>query len=298
MGIAESQLDTWSHQGAITGSRDTYASIRKVLEATSTPYANKDYKIFLQGSYGNDTNIFSESDVDVVIRLDGSACFQSDLSMLPVDQQNLQKASYASASYTLVDFKADVQKVLEKAFSGAITIGDKAIAIKAEGNRRKADVIVCAEFRRYFKFNGILDQSYVEGIYFYDKSGARIVNYPQQHCQHLTVKHQETKTWLKPMVRIMKNMRGKLVSDGTIKAGVAPSYYIEALLYNVPADKFTASYGDTFVNTIKWIQTTDRTRLLCANEQYYLLRDNSKTCWAPADCDAFLEAVVKLWNNW
>jgi hypothetical protein len=33
-----------------------------------------------------------------------------------------------------------------------------------------------------------------------------------------------------------------MVDDGLIKAGVAPSYYIEGLLYNVPNEKLTSSY--------------------------------------------------------
>lgn len=33
------------------------------------------FKVFLQGSYGNDTNIYAESDVDIAIRLDN--CFGS-----------------------------------------------------------------------------------------------------------------------------------------------------------------------------------------------------------------------------
>jgi tRNA nucleotidyltransferase (CCA-adding enzyme) len=70
MPTPESQLDTWSSQGAIAGSRDTYATVKRALESSSTGYAAKDYRVFLQGSYGNDTNIYAESDVDVVIRFD------------------------------------------------------------------------------------------------------------------------------------------------------------------------------------------------------------------------------------
>ena len=80
MAIPEDQLDTWSHQGAIAGSSSTYATIKNVLESATAPYAGKDYKVFLQGSYGNDTNVYSESDVDIVIRLDSS--FESDLTQL------------------------------------------------------------------------------------------------------------------------------------------------------------------------------------------------------------------------
>ena len=62
MGIPESQLERWSHQGSITQSSETYNTIRNVLDDAASPYAGKDYTIFLQGSYGNDTNIYAESD--------------------------------------------------------------------------------------------------------------------------------------------------------------------------------------------------------------------------------------------
>ena len=72
--IPETQLDTWSHQGSITQSSATYATIKRSLEASDAGYANKNFHVFLQGSYGNDTNVYAESDVDVdVCRRDAAA---------------------------------------------------------------------------------------------------------------------------------------------------------------------------------------------------------------------------------
>lgn len=65
------------------------------------------------------------------------------------------------------------------------------------------------------------------------------------------------------MVRVLKNLRSKLVADGDLKAGLAPSYYLEGLLYNVPNEKFGNSYADCFVNAMNWIQTeADKDKLL------------------------------------
>ena len=66
MAIPEAQLDTWSAQGSITQSKNTYASIKGVLESANSPYYQRSFVSFLQGSYGNDTNIYADSDVDVV----------------------------------------------------------------------------------------------------------------------------------------------------------------------------------------------------------------------------------------
>lgn len=254
--------------------------------------------MFLQGSYGNDTNVWAESDVDIVIRLND--CFHSDHSALKEHEKAAWRQAHSSdATYGYNDFKRDVQNVLVSAYGSDAQTGDKAIAIAARGNRRKADVIVAAQFRRYLNFKNAGEQKYVEGICFWNKAGEQIANYPKRHSQNLTAKHQATSSWLKPMIRVLKNLRGRLVDDGVLKAGVAPSYYLEGLLYNVPAEKFAVSYGDSFVNAINWIQNeADKDKLLCANEQYYLLRDGHHVCWPKANCDAFLSAAIKLWNDW
>lgn len=297
MPIPESQLETWSHQGSITQSSNTYNSIKTVLEASTAPYAAKNFKLFLQGSYGNDTNIYAESDVDIVIRLDD--CFHSDLESLSDDEKAAYKQSFSDATYTHSDFKRDVLSVLTTQYGSAVKAGDKAIAIDANGSRRKSDVIVATQFRRYSKFRSSSDWTYVEGICFFNAAGERIANYPKQHSANLTPKHQASSKWLKPMARVFKNMRSKMVDDGMIKAGIAPSYYIEGLLYNVPNDKLTSSYQDCVVNTLNWYrQEAKKVDLVCANEQYYLLRDGYHTCWPQANCDAFVDAAIKLWNEW
>ena len=46
MGIPESQLDTWSHQGSVTQSSATYNTIKNALEPAGSPYAGKNYEVF------------------------------------------------------------------------------------------------------------------------------------------------------------------------------------------------------------------------------------------------------------
>lgn len=297
MSIPESQLERWSHQGSIAQSSDTYNLIKNVLEARSTPYAGKSFKVFLQGSYGNDTNIFSESDVDIVIRLDD--CFFSDLDLLSEEEKAAHKQAFSNAVYTLADFKRDVLSVLTNQYGSAVKAGVKAIVVEANNSRRKSDVIVAAQFRRYFKFRSSFDSEYAEGICFFNAAGERIANYPKQHSANLTTKHQATSRWLKPMARVFKNMRNRMIDEGMIKAGVVPSYYIEGLLYNVPNEKFTTSYQNCVVNTLNWyLQEAKKEGLVCANEQYYLLRDGSHTCWSQKNCDEFVNAAVMLWKTW
>jgi hypothetical protein len=297
--IPEAQLVTWSRPGASAGSRDTYAIVKNVLESANSPFSEMEYKVFLQGSYGNDTNVRGEeSDVDIVISLD--TCFLSDRELLDAIQNLAWVAAHPTrAEYGYFQFKADVLAVLKNAFPGAVTSGDKAFSIEANGNRRKADVLPCIKYRRYYKFNSVYDQSSEPGICFYDKTLNLISNYPVQHSEYLTEKHQSSGELLKPMIRVMKNLRNRLVADGLLKRGVAPSYYLEGLLCNVPREKFSNCYGDTFCAAINWLQQeADRTKLVTANRQFYLLRDGFKTTWPTGDYDAFIGAAIELWNKW
>jgi hypothetical protein len=297
MSIPEAQLEKWSHQGSIAQSSNTYHSIRNVLRANTAPYAGKHYEVFLQGSYGNDTNIYAESDVDIVIRLDD--CWERDLSRLSEGEKAAYHATFSEATYGHVEFKRDVVSVLRGSYGASVKVGKKAVTIEADGARRKADVIAAIQFRRYLKFRSSADSSYVEGICFYDAGGNRIVNYPKQHSANVTARHQASSERLKPLVRVFKNMRCRMIDDSLIKDGLAPSYYIEGFLYNMPCANFTPRLQECVCNALNWYRKdAKKDQLVCANEQYYLLRDGSAVCWTQADCDDFVEAAVELWNNW
>jgi hypothetical protein len=298
MAIPEAQLDTWSNQGSKAQSSSTYATVKNALEQAEAAYADRDFDVFLQGSYGNDTNVWAESDVDIIIRYNGA--FFHNIKELSTDQQTAFNAHYPGASsYSYDTFKSHVQTALVAAFDGDVNPDKKAIKIKQNGSRRSADVVVAFEYRHYFHFNSIRDQKHVVGIVFFTTGGSRVANYPKQHSDNATAKHQATGNKYKHIVRIFKNMRRKLVDDGVIAKGVAPSYYIEGLLYNAPNSLFVGSYGEIVLKILQWLhQTTDRTKWVCVNERYYLLRDNEPVCWPIANGNAFITAVINLWNTW
>lgn len=68
MAIPEKQLETWTGLGSVQQSSATYQSIKGMLDDTDAPYASRNIDSFLQGSYCNDTNIYGDSDVDIVLR--------------------------------------------------------------------------------------------------------------------------------------------------------------------------------------------------------------------------------------
>ena len=293
MAIPNSQLDTWSKQGSITQSASTYASVKNALESTNSLYKDKSFEVFLQGSYGNDTNIYAESDVDVVIRLD--SVFRGDIDSLSSEEKTAYH-NLPNATYDFNDFKKHVIIRLQTAFGKENIIeGKKAIKIKPNLSRRSVDVVVAHQHRRYHSW----PHNYTSGIVFSTQSGSEIINFPKKHSENCTTKHQGTNNNFKPMVRIFKNIRSKLVDDRKITKDIAPSYFIEGLLHNVPANLFTGTYENMVVNILNWFHNmSDRTNLVCANGQYYLLRDASLVCWPPANAEKFISESITLWNNW
>jgi hypothetical protein len=297
MAIPEAQLDTWAKQGATQTSKDTYATIKGVIDDGNSPYAIHSPVSFLQGSYGNDTNVYGvDSDVDVVLQFNGA--FQYDLSGISEQSQKKFHTAFGNTGYGYQDFKKEVTTWLIANFGKAVEPGTKAIRILAASNRRDADVLPAIGFRRYHKFEDFNNQNYTEGICFYTADGTKIINYPKLHSTNCTAKHQATSLWFKPTVRILKNIRNRMISDGTLEDGIAPSYYLEGLLYNVPNDRFGKSYDDTVVNAINWIMKADKSTFVCANEQYKLLWEGSPVTWRTEKCEKFLNGIIKLWKDW
>jgi tRNA nucleotidyltransferase (CCA-adding enzyme) len=89
MGIPQSQLEIWAKQGATVTAKSTHESIRNALAHERSLIKDRigsSVKIYLQGSYKNDTNIRADSDVDVVVEL--TTTFGHNAHELPFDQKN------------------------------------------------------------------------------------------------------------------------------------------------------------------------------------------------------------------
>lgn len=295
MAISEDQLETWSHQGSVQQSAATYQSIKKVLESPQAPYANRNFNVFLQGSYGNDTNIWADSDVDVVICL--SSVYYYDVKSLNEEEKARFGANFSPAEYSFQDFKSEVTSWLRGNFGVSVKPGKKAIKVPGGNSRRDADVLASVQHRDYFAYPASGRPSYHEGICFWTLDGDKIINYPHQHMGNCTVKNGNANKCFKPNARVLKNMRNAMVDAGYIPEGVAPSYFIEGLLYNVPTDHFSSAHQQTVENALAWLERCNAPDLLCANERYYLVRDGSNVCWNSNDFRTTLTSMRRYWNS-
>ena len=123
-------------------------------------------------------------------------------------------------------------------------------------------------------------------------------NFPKQHSDNCTKKHQATNRWFKHTVRILKNARNKLVTDRKIESDLAPSYFIEGLLYNVPNDRFGGGEVANFKDVLDWTLTADRSDFVCANGMYHMCHPTSLVTWRAEKRDRFINAISHLWNKW
>jgi hypothetical protein len=294
MAISEAQFETWSRIGAAATSKVTYDTVKGVLEQAGVPYATRDYAVFLQGSYGNDTNVVRDSDVDVVIC--DNSIYYYDISELQGDAKTRFMANVGSTNWSAEAFKAQVITHLKAQFGQAVQPGTKAIYIPGGGNRRDADVLACTTFRRFHQYTNGGPQDYHQGVCFHLPSGERIVNYPKMHLANCTTKHQGTNEWFKPTVRTYKNMRNRMIERGLIAEGLAPSYFIEGMLYNVPNAQFGGSCSANFMDTLNWLSAADRSGFLCANERFYLFHPTSKVTWRAENCTTFLNSLAAFWR--
>ena len=291
MAIPESQLSGWSHHGPQDSSKRTHEAIRGVLDAYQWP-PGMTYDFYLQGSYRNDTNISGDSDVDVVLEM--TSAFRYDASALFQYEQASLASSFPPALYDWNDFRRETLKALESGFGGGMVgQGNKAIKLKADPPRLAADVVVCMGHRRYISYS-----SYVEGITFWALRDKRwIVNYPKEHYKNGAAKSSRTWDRYKRTVRMFKNARNHLESTGRLSADLAPSYFVECLIYNAPDSAFQSSFQETYRSIVTWIIQTNLDGFACQNGQQRLFGSSAEQ-WAVMNAKTFANQLTSLWNDW
>ena len=96
---------------------------------------------------------------------------------------------------------------------------------------------------------------------------------------------------------MFKNARNHLESIGMISAGLAPSYFVECLLYNAPDSAFQNGFQEAYYSIVNWMTQNDLDRLVCQNGQQGLF-GSSPEQWSVVDAKTFANQLVSLWNDW
>lgn len=300
MAIPTLQLETWSNQGAIATPKAIRERIEGVLRGENSLITNKNsVTIYLQGSYRNSTNIYGNSDVDIVVET--SNVFYGDPSGLSDEKKQIYESLKNPSQYTWAIYKKEVLDTLINHFGRAnIEIGNKSIKINT-GNY-EADVVPCIQYRKYidYDYSQVL-QKYIEGMKFFTtKENREVINYPKRHYSFGTEKNQQTGEMYKKAVRIFKNIKSRLVNSGKLEKETAPSYFVENLLYNVPNEQYLKNnFSQTVFNILKWLgdNRNNMSTFICQNQIVYLF-GAAQEQWNQDDARNFIDECIILWNEW
>jgi len=299
MAIPEAQLETWSNQGATVAAQQTYASVQAALNAPTSAVQNRSKEVFLQGSYRNFTNIYGDSDVDIVVKYNDA--WGRDLALLPQDQVQAYLQTVTPSLYSWEQFRADVLTSLRTYYGpGSVTEGPKSLKIAAAPGRLAADVVPAFTYKRFNYFVNEVIQNYTEGIRFYDRrDGREIVNYPKQHIANGQGKNSDQRTDgnYKPTVRMFKNARTRLIDDGVVTRALAPSYFVECLVYNAPDALFVAGRQNAMHGVLEWLLGNPLPPMVCGNGIVPLFGPTPEQ-WTIPNATTFVAGLVQLWNSW
>ena len=191
-----------------TGFIDDFNDIQNLIADTYTfgtvlrsKNNDRKVKLFLQGSFANNTNVRQESDIDIAIILESM--------FKPKYRIGITSSTYGHVDSTdsLYKFKDDVQKILEYKFGNDVVRKDKSIKINGNTYRVDTDAVPSMRYRGYSNDYSNSTSNYVEGIVIYPDSGGIIINYPELHIKNGKTKNLSTNYMYKKMVRIIKKMR-------------------------------------------------------------------------------------------
>jgi hypothetical protein len=245
--------------------------------------------IYTKGSYPNNTNVVTDSDVDVAVQC-------RDVVYWGEHTTGAHPASSIySGIWTPEKLRNELVAALRTKFPSQVdTSGSTAIRIDSSTARVEADVVPCFDYRYYFSAN-----SWRDGARTFRTNGKTLENYPDQHLEQGRAKNTSTNGYFKQAVRILKRTENAMVEAKYHRE--VSSYLLECLVYNCPN---TVLLESTWVETIRgvlfhiWdrLEGTEPTnesglRWLEVNECKWLFQSNQS--WSREDARDFAKAA---WN--
>ena len=197
-----------------------------------------DVSVGAHGSYRARTNIKTDRDVDVYVRLNTHEFF----SLYPTGKSR-EDFGNSKGAVDYDDFRNRVEGAL-KDYLGeeAVARGKKAFDLHENSYRIDADVIAVLPHRWYTgSRNPEGTHEFLEGIAFRMDDGTIVRSWPDRTYANGVAKNTRTNRRYKRAIRILKNLRNYMVGKyGVAEAKGIASYLIECLVWNVPDSEFGA----------------------------------------------------------
>lgn len=286
----EDKLAGWTGPSSPTEQDKQERTERMIREAVKehAAFDSCDLGIYAKGSYANNTNVKSDSDVDIAVQ-----CGEAMYWDVSPDGTHPLMSSYEGI-WTPAKLRSELLAALRAKFPGQVdTSGSTAFRVRSSTARVEADVVPCFDYRYYFSYD-----NYRDGAKVFKKDGSFLVNYSEQQLSKGRAKNIQTRQFYKQAVRIMKRVENAMVLDGEHRE--VPSFFVECLVYNCPDDVFLESiWTETIRRVILYIwnklegpePTNQDERLLEVSECKYLFGNGQ--AWNRKDGRDFVKAA---WN--
>lgn len=191
-------------------------------------------RIYVKGSYANNTNVRLDSDVDICVEWQSTFAVSRMGSAVDASAGALGY-SPATTEFDPQAFRRLLERAMVDAFgTGAVsTTGNKVITVAGGPSTLDADVVPCREMRRY---DGVGSVAHV-GSRLYPRDGGYVDNWPQQHYDNGVAKNRRTGKRFKTIIRCLKRLENDMVATSIITKPI-PGYLIECLVWNAPDSCF------------------------------------------------------------
>lgn len=283
----EDKLSKWTGPSSDTEQDKQDRTERMIRQAIDShePFRDCSLKVYAKGSYANNTNVRSDSDVDVAVE-----CTEVQYWEESVKGNHTPGRSYEGI-WTPAKLRAELLSALKAKFPEQVdSSGSTAIQINSNSARVDADVVPCFSYRYYMK------SETRDGTKIFKTDGGSIVNYPAQQMENGTAKNKRTGYAYKKGGRLLKRIENAMAEDGTFRE--LPSFFMECLAYNCPDTVFTHSTWTDCLRAMLfhiWDKLQgdepDFGRWVEVNECFFLFHANQK--WTREDGREFAKAA---WN--
>jgi hypothetical protein len=238
----EARFAHWQRPASRTEEERIAATTSKITRALkrSTLLATRQWRIIPQGSHHNNTNVRSESDVDMAVCL-MDAYF---VGGPPGDQPTMGELGHEPLPFTYEQYKEHIAGCLEAEFgSAAIRRGNKSIHVhKDDDDKINADVVAAFTCQLYGPALTVLGgrSQPTLGIGLGTMTGELVTNFPEQHYANGCAKNDRVGRRYKRVVRILKRLRDHMAANTVaplavrLRAQATASFLIECLVYNCP----------------------------------------------------------------
>jgi hypothetical protein len=226
----EDQLASWTAPSSDSEQEKQDRTERMVLEAIAdhAPFDECALRVYAKGSYANNTNVRTDSDVDIAVECTEAVYWEQSQPGVHGPVGTYQ------GIWTPQKLRDEITIALANKFErGVDASGSTAIRVHSSSARVDADVVPCFTYEYHFDRLNLLT-----GTKIFKRDNSALVNYPAQQLANGRSKNVRTKLAYKKLVRILKRIENALAAEG---ATPLPSYFMECLAYNCPDSVFAES---------------------------------------------------------